>query len=138
MCSSGLVLIGRGLDHTHTHTHACARCPLCASQPANNPPPTRPDPTTTKQGFSKKRHGGHSGGETPGPIPNPEAKPSSADGTAPETVWESRTPPDNNPRLRPPHGAASTAFLTQFPSAAQFLRLNSGYLRWMAARRVRS
>src|SRR5690606_42041344 len=30
-----------------------------------------------------------------GNIPNPEAKPSSADGTAPETVWESRTPPDN-------------------------------------------
>src|SRR5262245_63082271 len=47
-------------------------------------------PTTTPH----TRDGGHSGGETPGPIPNPEAKPSSADGTAPERVWESRTPPD--------------------------------------------
>src|SRR5436305_13020337 len=43
-------------------------------------------------------HGGHSGGETPGHIPNPEAKPSSADGTAPERVWESRTPP-NTPNV---------------------------------------
>ena len=41
-----------------------------------------------------KCFGGHSGGETPGLIPNPEAKPFSADGTALETVWESRTPPD--------------------------------------------
>jgi hypothetical protein len=45
---------------------------------------------------SVMRFGGHSGGETPGPIPNPEVKPSSADGTAPGTVWESRTPPDIN------------------------------------------
>src|SRR3954465_4050873 len=45
---------------------------------------------------SVERFGGHSGGETPGLIPNPEVKPSSADGTAPETVWESRTPPDIN------------------------------------------
>src|SRR3954454_11956985 len=43
---------------------------------------------------SRQSYGGHSGGETPGLIPNPEAKPSSADGTAPERVWESRTPPD--------------------------------------------
>src|SRR6266571_2306670 len=41
-----------------------------------------------------RRFGGHSGGETPGPIPNPEVKPSSADGTALETGWESRSPPD--------------------------------------------
>jgi hypothetical protein len=39
-------------------------------------------------------YGGHSGRETPGYIPNPEVKLSSADGTAPGTVWESRTPPD--------------------------------------------
>ena len=32
--------------------------------------------------------------ESPGPIPNPEVKPFSADGTAPERLWESRTPPD--------------------------------------------
>ena len=35
---------------------------------------------------------GHSGEGTPGPIPNPEVKLSSADGTARETVWESRSP----------------------------------------------
>src|SRR3954452_338909 len=43
---------------------------------------------------SHRRFGGHGEGETPGPIPNPEVKPFSADGTALETVWESRTPPD--------------------------------------------
>ena len=37
--------------------------------------------------------GGHSGGVTPDPIPNSEVKPSSADGTAWETVWESRSSP---------------------------------------------
>ena len=40
--------------------------------------------------------GGHSGGVTPDPIPNSEVKPSSADGTAWETVWESRTSPGFN------------------------------------------
>src|SRR3954465_6795717 len=45
-----------------------------------------------------QRYGGHGERETPGPIPNPEAKPLSADGTAPETGWESRTPPDNHYR----------------------------------------
>ena len=40
-------------------------------------------------------YGGHGERETPGSIPNPEAKPFSADGTARETVWESRTSPDN-------------------------------------------
>ena len=34
------------------------------------------------------------GGATPDPIPNSEVKPSRADGTAGETVWESRTPPE--------------------------------------------
>ena len=42
----------------------------------------------------REAFGGYGGGETPGPIPNPEVKPFSADGTAWETVWESRTPPD--------------------------------------------
>src|SRR4051794_14394182 len=40
-------------------------------------------------------YGGHGERETPGNIPNPEAKPLSADGTALETGWESRTPPNN-------------------------------------------
>ena len=34
-----------------------------------------------------------SGGATPVPIPNTVVKPSSADGTARETVWESRSTP---------------------------------------------
>ena len=57
------------------------------------------------EGCGGRVFGGHGGGETPGPIPNPEVKPSSADGTARETVWESRTPPDNNPREALPHQA---------------------------------
>ena len=44
--------------------------------------------------------GGIGGGETPLPIPNREVKPSSADGTARETVWESRSPPGVNEALR--------------------------------------
>ena len=38
--------------------------------------------------------GGYCGGVTPDPIPNSEVKPSSADGTAGETLWESRSLPD--------------------------------------------
>src|SRR4051812_35994045 len=48
-----------------------------------------------------QRYGGHGERETPGLIPNPEAKPLSADGTALETGWESRTPPDNHSRRAP-------------------------------------
>src|SRR5699024_1709039 len=40
--------------------------------------------------------GGAGVAASPGPIPNPEAKPYSADGTAPGTVWESRTLPNTN------------------------------------------
>src|SRR6266498_469551 len=38
--------------------------------------------------------GGYTGGATPVPIPNTEVKPSRVDGTAGETLWESRTPPE--------------------------------------------
>ncbi len=38
--------------------------------------------------------GGYSGEVTPDPIPNSEVKLASANGTAWETMWESRTPPD--------------------------------------------
>jgi hypothetical protein len=38
--------------------------------------------------------GGNSEEDTPVPIPNTEVKLFSADGTAWETTWESRTPPD--------------------------------------------
>ena len=44
--------------------------------------------------------GGFCGGVTPGPFPNPEAKPTCADGTAPGRVWESKTPPALNLRMR--------------------------------------
>src|SRR4028118_606358 len=37
--------------------------------------------------------GDDSGGDTPLPIPNREVKPASADGTARETLWESRSSP---------------------------------------------
>lgn len=37
--------------------------------------------------------GDYSEGETPVPIPNTEVKPFCADGTAWETLWESRTLP---------------------------------------------
>ena len=46
-------------------------------------------------GWCVETFGGFGEGETPGPIPNPEVKLFSADGTAWETVWESRTPPDS-------------------------------------------
>ena len=38
--------------------------------------------------------GGYRGEVTPDPIPNSEVKLAIANGTARETVWESRTPPD--------------------------------------------
>src|SRR4051812_26388263 len=63
-----------------------------------------------------QRYGGHGERETPGLIPNPEAKPLSADGTALETGWESRTPPNNTSKgpsiragaLRHPHQTSRT------------------------------
>lgn len=47
--------------------------------------------------------GDQSLGETPGPIPNPEAKAWHGDGTAPDRVWESSTPPHHT--YRKPLGA---------------------------------
>ena len=41
----------------------------------------------------QKVSGGYSGGVTPDPISNSEVKPSRADGTAGETLWESRSSP---------------------------------------------
>ena len=68
--------------------------------------PTPTTPTTQLSGQPgvdsdvtvSQSYGGHSDRETPGPIPNPEAKPVSADGTAPDRVWESRTPPNTTNR----------------------------------------
>ena len=43
--------------------------------------------------------------ETPVPIPNTMVKTQAADGTALETVWESRWPPDfKKEKLRAPDG----------------------------------
>ena len=76
------VLIGRGLARNHV---VRIHCVTLSTQPHTNILIVLDSVV-----------GGDGGGGTPGPIPNPEAKPSSADGTAPETVWESRTPPDNH------------------------------------------
>src|SRR6476469_11085108 len=64
-----------------------------------------------------QRYGGHGERETPGHIPNPEAKPLSADGTALETGWESRTPPDKHSRRAPSirAGAPSRRFVHTNP-----------------------
>ena len=73
-------------------THNTVRVHYTISQPTNTLVGFPPHPgcgMTTQECF-----GGHCARETPGPIPNPEAKPCSADGTAPEGVWESRTPPN--------------------------------------------
>ncbi len=45
--------------------------------------------------------GGDSVGVTPVPIPNTEVKPDYVDGTARETVWESRKPPGLNKKPLP-------------------------------------
>ncbi len=49
----------------------------------------------------RKFSGGYGEGVPPVPIPNTEVKPFIADGTARETVWESRTPPELI--LKPPN-----------------------------------
>src|SRR4051794_33158468 len=68
---------------------------------------TRPELVRT----SSQSYGGHGERETPGLIPNPEAKPLSADGTALETGWESRTPPDNHSRRGPSiHAGAPSSY----------------------------
>src|SRR3954447_18336112 len=88
------VLIGRGLvTHTpHKTNHLRQkRVHHPESEPTN--PPT--GLTRSQQNNGSQRYGGHSGRETPGPIPNPEVKPASANGTAPDRMWESRTPPNN-------------------------------------------
>ena len=107
------VLIGRGLV-THTPTNknhrATTRATKTASttqnlnqQPTQQTHHTTPTPTPVdmrvavtrvQQHNGSPRYGGHSGRETPGPIPNPEVKPASANGTAPDRMWESRTPPN--------------------------------------------
>src|SRR3954463_5116618 len=80
--------------------------PLCSSGTTNTPHPP-PSGACGWVGLTVPQcFGGHGERETPGPIPNPEAKPLSADGTALETGWESRTPPDILWRWAIPRGMA--------------------------------
>ena len=93
----------RTYHNTTTNTH-----PLC-----------NPQHTTTHPNTSIRLSVVTAERETPGPIPNPEAKPSSADGTAPERVWESRTPPDNNVTVegRPPWGGPQLRLYQRYRTA---------------------
>jgi hypothetical protein len=62
--------------------------------------PREPNPRQHKiPGTSRTEYaGGHRIRVTPVPIPNTEVKPDTADGTAWETVWESRSLPAVNCR----------------------------------------
>jgi hypothetical protein len=100
------VLIGRGLvTHipTHPEPHASTTQNLNQQTPPQNTGP-KGLTTRTQQNNGSPRYGGHSGRETPGPIPNPEVKPASANGTAPDRMWESRTPPNNYDTRGHPRG----------------------------------
>jgi hypothetical protein len=109
------VLIGRGLV---THTHQETRVHHPESEPTNPPQPATTKKATREKGHSSQqnngspRYGGHSGQETPGPIPNPEVKPASANGTAPDRMWESRTPPNILFQKGPPPWWPLLAFRT--------------------------
>ena len=86
-----------GLNNTHHFCQGgCVLASLCGSRK------TAGEPLILQMNTDRRivlrvpwTCGGHGGGETPGPISNPEVKPSSADGTARETVWESRSPPQS-------------------------------------------
>src|SRR5215213_1994931 len=95
-CHTPHPLAGRGGTPWRAETDLMSR-PLCGSERTT----TVRFPTGGVITCSQ-RYGGHGERETPGSIPNPEAKPLSADGTAPETGWESRTPPDNHSPKGPP------------------------------------
>jgi hypothetical protein len=89
--------------NTHTTLFVWATHAFTMRFPEHDREPPTPQPPNTNPGGQGGRYVFTLNvsvviavGETPGPIPNPEVKPTSADGTAPETVWESRTPPDTN------------------------------------------
>ena len=78
--------------------------------PVPRPPQAgRPQRLTVQE----KICGGHGPGETPGPIPNPEAKAWHGDGTAPDRVWESSTPPHHT--YRKPLGAHAPRGFLAYP-----------------------
>src|SRR4051812_23364528 len=78
--------------------------PLCGSEHTNH----------TLVDTCSQCYGGHGERETPGNIPNPEAKPLSADGTAPGTGGESRTPPDNHSTKGPHRSGGGPSSLPEF------------------------
>ena len=101
--ASRLVLIGQHYTQPQKATNKKTAC----NHYTNHTQPTPPNTQHGGSGTQASDHscGGHSSGETPGNIPNPEAKPTNANGTAPDRVWESRTPPQHNsnkPPLGPP------------------------------------
>src|SRR3954451_7524104 len=76
-------------------------------------------------GTCSQSYGGHGERETPGHIPNPEAKPLSADGTALETGWESRTPPDK-PSTKGPQPPGRGPFVTSDDSLPRLIATKRG------------
>src|SRR3712207_4869188 len=86
---------------------------------------TRPMPGST----CAQSYGGHGERETPGNIPNPEAKPLSADGTAPGTGWESRTPPDNHSTKGPHHSGGGPSSCLEWSAPADLLGSHADVVR---------
>ena len=60
-------------------------------------------------------------GDTPVPIPNTTVKTQSADGTALETVWESRWAPDQKKKNRRDPGEIDAGFTSDLREKAIFL-----------------
>ena len=58
-------------------------------------------------------------GETPVPIPNTMVKPQAADGTALETVWESRWPPDYKNLSESVRRMIEVRFLSRSPNEGE-------------------
>src|SRR4029079_13849020 len=98
------VLIGRGLvthnpHKTTTKQTTNSPSPGAASTTQNLNQQTHPHTrdhglTCSQQHNGSPRYGGPRGRANTRPIPNPEVKPASANGTAPDRMWESRTPPN--------------------------------------------
>ena len=93
-----------------THTRQASTRNTCANtrhrdtNTRTRPPsgPRTTTPATRGDNEELKTCGGHGPGETPGPIPNPEAKTWHGDGTAPDRMWESSTPPHQHVKESPP------------------------------------
>ena len=69
--------------------------------------------------------GGYGGEETPVPIPNTEVKLPSADGTAWETAWESRSPPESFVPL------INSLIRGFFTSQIPYIRFKSPHSYWI-------